>query len=699
MIHAMSTDRQRVLVTAALPYANGPIHFGHIAGNNLPADVFARFQRLKGADVLAICGTDEHGVAITIAAKRENTTPQAIVDHYHGVIARILERMDIRYDNFSRTSRPINHEMAQRFFTDLLEGGFIEEKVEKQLYSVADGMFLADRYVLGTCPKCGHENARGDECPKCGAWLDPLTLIEPRSALSGDRPEVRETKNWYLRLQDFQPKLEAWIGAKDGWKENVLRFVQAMFKEGLRERAITRDLEWGVKVPVDGADGKVLYVWFDAPIGYISASIEWAEAQGTPERWRDYWQSDDTRLVHFLGKDNIPFHCIVFPAMLMGQKEHYVLPDNVPANEFYNLEGRKLNTTAGWYIDVEGFLDKYPVDTLRYTLVATLPELRDTEFSWRDYQMRVNAELADTFGNLVTRVLKFAVSYFDGKVPEAGAFDASDEALLADVRACADEVAACYDGYTFRAGLERAMALAHTTNRYFNEKAPWKSRKTDIVQCATTIHVCIQAIRQLALLFHPIMPQTTERLVGMLGIDTPLGAVGWDAWAEASLPAGHVLGEPAGLFTKIDDDVIATEVAALEAPAATKTKGAPMDAENNDTTYEAPAIRETVSFDDFMKLDLRVGRVVAAEELAKSKKLLKLEIDLGVEKRQILAGMKGHYTPEQLVGTNVVVLANLAPRKMVGEESQGMVLAADAIDGAPLILRIDGEPPTGTTVH
>ena len=688
-------EPRKILVTSALPYANGPIHFGHVVGAYLPADIFVRFHRLKGSDVIYICGTDEHGVAITIAARRAGISPQSLVDRYHGVIKGIFDRMDIRFDNFSRTSRPLNHDMSRKFFQDLLEGGHILQKTERQLYCPEDRLFLADRYIEGICPSCGNENARGDECPKCGKWLDPMTLEAPRCALCGTRPEARDTRNWYLKLQDFEERLKEWIGSKTHWKENVTRFVQAMFRDGLRERCITRDLDWGVKVPLEEARGKVLYVWFDAPIGYISSTMEWAEAQGTPDRWKDYWQNSRCRLVHFIGKDNIPFHCIVFPAMLMGQSEPYILPENVPANEFYNLQGEKFNTTRGWYIDFEEFLEKHPVDTLRYALAAGGPETRDTEFTYEDFQKRVNTELADTFGNLVTRTLKFVVSYMDGKVPQPDPMDATDEALLARTRAVVEEVGALYDEYKVRRALETSMGLAHDANRYFNDRKPWVSRKENPGACGTAIFVCTQVLRTLALLFHPVMPGTTEQLWAMLGVKEPLGGQRWDSFADGALPPGHAIGEPAALFKKIDDKTIAAEVEALKTRAEAHDREAIM---NPTDAGGAEPLKEPVPFEDFLKLDIRIGKILAAEVVEKSKKLLKFQVDLGVEKRQILAGIKGHYDPGTLVGRSVVVLANLEPRKMMGMESKGMILAAEKAGGEPLLLFPDGDPPPGAGV-
>jgi len=693
-------EPEKILVTSALPYANGPIHFGHVVGAYLPADIFVRYHRLKGSDVVYICGTDEHGVAITIAARRAGISPQSLVDTYHEVIKGIFDRMEIDFDNFSRTSRPLNHELSRAFFLDLLEGGYITEKSERQLYCPEDRLFLADRYAEGICPRCGNENARGDECPKCGTWLDPLTLKEPRCAICGTRPEARDTRNWYLKLQDFETDLKEWIGSKSHWKQNVLRFVHAMFKNGLGERCITRDLDWGVKVPLEGAEGKVLYVWFDAPIGYLTSTREWAEAQGTPDRWKEYWLDPCCRLVHFIGKDNITFHCVVFPAMLMGQKEPYILPENVPANEFYNLQGEKFNTTRGWYIDFEEFLEKYPVDTLRYTLAAGAPETRDSEFTWEDFRMRVNAELADTFGNLVTRTLKFVVSYMDGKVPEPGTLMPEDEDLLDRTREVVAEVGELYDTYKVRRAVETSLGLAHAANRYFNDKKPWVARKEDPPACAAAIYVCTQVVRTLALLFHPVMPGTTDRLWAMLGEKEPLGAQRWDAFPDGSLPPGHAIGEPAALFKKLDDKTIAAEIEALEARAAAfatvSEEGKSMD--ETDVGAAAP-IKEAVSFDDFLKMDIRIGKVMEAEAMEKSRKLLRVQVDLGVEKRQVLAGIKGHYDPGALVGRNVVILANLAPRKMMGQESTGMILAAETTGGDPLLLFPDGEPLPGTEVH
>ena len=687
-------DFDRILVTAALPYANGPIHLGHLAGAYLPPDMFCRYQRLKGKDVVFVCGSDEMGVAIMIRVRNEGVSPKDIVDRYHPMITDSFEKFGMSFDNFSRTTNEIHSETSQEFFRNLAEKDVFSLKTEQQLFDPEAGMFLADRFVVGTCPSCGNDNAYGDQCEKCGTTLSPMELVNPRSTITDATPELRETTHWYLPLGDFQERLEKWIDTHPEWKPNVLGQIKSWLNDGLRERAITRDVPWGVPVPQDVAEkigvdasGKVIYVWFDAPIGYISATKEWAKEQGKPEAWKSYWQDEKTRLVHFIGKDNIVFHCLMFPAMLMAHGA-YVLPDNVPANEFLNIEGSKLSTSRNWAVWLHEYLEDLDPDLLRYALATMLPETKDADFNWNEFQTRVNSELADVLGNFVNRTMTFAHRFAKGKVPELVKPDALDQEVIEKLKTFPDRIGSAYDNYRNREAVFETMALARMGNKYFNDSEPWHSRKTNAQQCANTIHVSLQICASLAVLMEPVLPFSAIRMRKMLGMEGVRSSepgqskdgISWDDAGQCLLPVGQKLGESEILFSKIEDDVIEEQKAKL---------GGPEEEVETSEPYEP--VKEIITYDDFVKLDFRMGTVLSAERIPKSKKLLKLQIDLGFEQRQILAGAAEHFEPESLVGQQVAVVANLAPRKMMGMESQGMVLMAEDRTGALSIMQSTGE--------
>ncbi|RMH55364.1 MAG: methionine--tRNA ligase [Bacteroidetes bacterium] len=690
----------RTLVTAALPYANGPIHIGHLAGAYLPADLYCRYRRLRGEDLVFVCGSDEMGVAILMRALAEGTTPRAIVDRYHPMIESSFRAFGMSFDYYGRTTSPTHAQTSQDFFRRLDEQDLFKLKTEEQLYDPEAGIFLADRFVRGTCPVCGYEEAYGDQCERCGSSLSPTELINPRSALTQATPVLRETTHWYLPLGDFQPRLEAWIGTHPEWKPNVLGQIKSWLSDGLKDRAITRDVPWGVPVPEDVAEargvdvqGKVIYVWFDAPIGYISATKEWAARQGDPERWKRYWQDEQTRLIHFIGKDNIVFHCLMFPAMLMGHGQ-FVLPENVPANEFLNIEGQKLSTSRNWAVWLHEYLEDFPPDLLRYALATTLPETKDADFSWKDFQTRVNSELADILGNFVNRTMTFAHRFFDGRVPPLTEPADADREVLAQLAAFPEKIGASYEQFRFREAVFETMNLARLGNKYFNDTEPWHTRKTNPQACANTIHVCLQLCAALGILMEPVVPFAAGRLRAMLNLtgvrsslpgEAEAEALGWDDAGRPLLEVGHALGEAEILFSKIDDDVIEAQIARLRGSAPTF---APADEPG--VPYEP--LRDTITFEEFARLDLRVGRVTAAEPVPKSKKLLRLEVDLGFEQRQVLAGVAQHLTPGELLGKQVVIVANLAPRTMMGLESQGMLLMAEDRDGRLAPLTADAEP-------
>ncbi len=724
---------ERILVTAALPYANGPIHLGHLAGAYLPADIYVRYQRLKRRDVLFMCGSDEHGVPITITAEKEGIRPQDVVDRYHTRNAAAFEKFGMSFDNYSRTSLPLHHKTAQEFFAEFHRRGLLREKQEKQFYDAKAKKFLPDRYVEGTCPVCANPEARGDQCEKCGSYLSPLELIRPRSKITGETPEVRETSHWYFPLGEYQERLEAYVrdrDARDGWKENVLNYCRSWFKEGLQDRAVTRDLDWGVHVPLEGYAHKVLYVWFDAVLGYISATKEWAERRGTPDEWQRYWLSPDTKYVAFIGKDNVVFHCIVFPAMLMAWNEthekQYILPDNVPANEFLNFEGQKFSKSRGWGIDVEDILARFPADPLRYYLAVSLPESRDSDFFWKEFQAKNNNELADILGNFINRTVAFSGRTFDGCVPARGVLGNPEQTILEVLRRTPGIAGDHFERYRFRDGLTDVMNLSRAANKYFNDSEPWKTAKADPARCATTINICLQVSRALAILMQPVLPDACERLWKLLRLPGSAAAQSWNSAAELRIPEGHRIGKPEILFTKIEDEVIERELKALvpqpvtpapvAVPPAAAVPASPatgVPATSDASVPASPAtgvpapvavppaattVKELITFEDFKKIDLRVARVLSAERLPKSEKLLKLQIAVGDERRQVVAGIAQHYAPEELVGRTVIVVYNLKPAKLMGQESQGMILAASDDSGKLAILTPAAEIADGSVV-
>jgi methionyl-tRNA synthetase len=688
------SQHQRILVTAALPYANGPIHLGHLSGAYLPADLYVRFQRLKGRNVLFLCGSDEHGVPITITADKEGVTPQVIVDRYHLRNKNAFAQFGMSFDNYSRTSLPVHHETAREFFADFHRRGILVEKQEQQFFDPKAKKFLPDRYVEGTCPVCSSPDARGDQCEKCGTYLSPLQLISPRSKISGETPEVRDTSHWYFPLGKYQERLEAYIREKstaEAWKENVLNYCKGWFTTGLQDRAVTRDLDWGVKVPLEGYENKVLYVWFDAVLGYISSGKEWAAQQGRPDDWRNYWLAPDTKYVAFIGKDNIVFHCIVFPAMLMAWNDanstHYVLPDNVPANEFLNFEGQKFSKSRGWGIDVEEFLSRYQPDPLRFYLGMTLPESRDSDFYWKEFQAKNNSELADIYGNFVNRTLAFCERTFANVVPQRGALSALDESILGALRQTPQTSAGFFEQYRFRDAITDVMGLARAANKYFNDSEPWKTAKSDRVRCGTTINICLQVTRALAIMMSPVVPFSSARLWSILKLPGTVEGQSWSTASELAIRDGHVLGKPEILFPKIEDKTIEEELKSLGSVSAPVAAVPP----------QAPA-KPTIVYDDFAKIDLRVAKVIAAEKVTKSEKLLKLQVEVGSEHRQIVAGIAQHYAPEALIGKSVVVVFNLQPAKLMGQESQGMLLAASDSTGHLLVVSPSGEIQSGSIV-
>ena len=676
---------QRYTVTAALIYANGPIHIGHLAGCYLPADIYVRYLRSTGKDVAFISGTDEHGVPITIKAKKEGISPQAVVDKYYTQIKQAFRDFGISFDIYSRTTNPVHNETSQAFFTKLYEqGDFIEEVTEQYYDEVAD-QFLADRYIVGTCPVCGNPNAYGDQCERCGTALSPNELIEPHSTLSGSRPVLRATKNWFLPLDRMQPQIEAYVNSHPEWKTNVAGACQSWLKEGLRPRAMTRDLDWGVKVPLPDTDGKVLYVWFDAPIGYISMTKEWAEQQGRD--WELYWRDQNTQLVHFIGKDNIVFHCIIFPAMLMAEGS-YILADNVPANEFMNLEGDKISTSRNWAVWLHEYLDEMPgkQDVLRYVLAANAPETKDSEFTWKDFQTRNNAELVGIFGNFVNRAVVLTQKFCDNKLPAATNLTDYDRQVLNELAQFPDRIGRSIEQYRFREALTHLMDLARLGNKYLAETEPWKAVKTDPARAHTILNLALQISASLSIVCEPFLPFTAEKLRAQLAITDSFD---WTNAGRADLlTEGHELGKGELLFAKIEDDEIDRQMKKL------------LDAKrmNELETKTVPALREQIQYDDFAKMDIRIGTITEAERVPKSDKLLKLKVDDGLGTRQILSGIAKHFSPEEIIGKQVTFLANLAPRKMMGQESQGMILMAEDRDGKLALLQPDQPVWNGGTV-
>ena len=677
----MKKEFKRYLVTSALPYANGPVHIGHLAGVYVPSDIYVRYLRQRGADVISVCGSDEHGVPITIKARKEGVTPQDIVDKYHNIIKSSFERLGMSFDIYSRTTSPTHAKTASEFFRTLYDKGEFSEATSQQYYDEEAQTFLADRYITGTCPKCGNDRAYGDQCEKCGSTLNATDLIDPKSAVSGSKPVMRETKHWYLPLDKHEQMLREWIleGHKE-WKSNVYGQCKSWLDGGLQPRAVSRDLDWGIPVPVEGAEGKVLYVWFDAPIGYISATKDL-----TPD-WEKYWKSEDTKMVHFIGKDNIVFHCIVFPSML---KAHggYILPENVPANEFLNLEGDKISTSRNWAVWLHEYLDEFPgkEDVLRYVLCANAPETKDNDFTWKDFQARNNNELVAILGNFVNRALVLTQKYYEGVVPAAGELTDYDRETLAEMPKIRKALEENIEGYRFREALKEAMNLARLGNKYLADTEPWKIVKTDPERVKTILNIALQITAELSIAIEPFMPFSAAKIIKMLNIEK----LDWERLGEPEvLPAGHVIGKAELLFEKIEDSVVEAQVAKLQA-----TKAANEAAEKTAEPQKAEC-----SFDEFQKMDIRVSTIVAAEKVAKTKKLLKLTVDTGIDTREIVSGIAEHFTPEELVGRQVLVLVNLAPRELKGTLSRGMVLMAEDADGKLVLLSPDKEVKSGSIV-
>ena len=661
----MEKKFKRYLVTSALPYANGPVHIGHLAGVYVPSDIYTRYLRLRGEDVIHVCGSDEHGVPITIKAKKEGITPQQVVDRYHEIIKNAFAGLGIEFDIYSRTSSDMHTVTASDFFRKMNEDGKFVEQTTEQYYDEEAKMFLADRYIMGTCPKCGNERAYGDQCEACGSTLSPDELVEPHSTLSGSVPVKKATTHWYLPLNDYEQMLREWIldGHKE-WKTNVYGQCKSWLDGGLQPRAVSRDLDWGIPVPVEGAEGKVLYVWFDAPIGYISATKEL-----TPD-WEKYWKSEDTKLVHFIGKDNIVFHCIVFPSMLKAHGD-YILPENVPSNEFLNLEGDKISTSRNWAVWLHEYLEDMPgkEDVLRYVLCANAPETKDNDFTWKDYQARNNNELVAVLGNFVNRALVLTQKYYNGVVPACGELTEYDQQTITEFSGIKASLEHNIENYRFREALKDAMNFARIGNKYLADSEPWKLIKTDTERVKTILNIALQITASIATAIEPFMPFSAAKILNMLAVEK----FGWDTLGSMELiAAGHTIGTPALLFEKIEDDVIQRQLDKLEA-----TKAANAAAE-----VKAEPQKEACTFDDFQKMDIRVSTILAAEKVAKTKKLLKLTVDTGIDQRTIVSGIAEHFTPEELVGQQVLVLVNLQPRELKGILSQGMILMAEDATGA-----------------
>ncbi|WP_263603582.1 methionine--tRNA ligase [Chryseobacterium sp. PET-29] len=656
----------RKMITAALPYANGPVHIGHLAGVYIPADVYARFQRRLGKDVAFICGSDEHGIPITIRAKKEGVTPQDIVDKYHEIIKKSFADLGISFDEYSRTTSKNHYETSQDFFKVLYEKGKFTEEMSEQYFDEQAGEFLADRYIVGTCPNCGNENAYGDQCERCGSTLSPSELINPKSMLSGNVPILKETKNWYLPLNEYENFLNEWIieGHKDDWKPNVYGQVKSWLNDGLKPRAMTRDLNWGVPVPLPGAEGKVLYVWFDAPIGYISFTKEWAEKNG--KDWKDYWQSDASDLVHFIGKDNIVFHCIIFPSMMKAHGD-FIMPANVPAFEFLNLENDKISTSRNWAVWAHEYVEDFPgqQDVLRYALLSSAPETKDNNFTWKDFQTKNNSELVGIFGNFINRVAVLIHKYYDGVIPQ-GDVNAPE---LQEISKSAKEISGFLENYEFRNSLTALMNLARFGNQYLQTEEPWKTIKENPEKAAHSLFVGAQIAVALAQLCEPFMPFSSDKLLNMFNVEK-------QSWKDVEtksvlIETGHTINEASLLFSKIEDDVIEAQIQKLE-----QTKQ-----NNKKTNPNANPMKEEITFDDFTKIDLRTATILEAEKVEKADKLLKLTVDTGVDVRTVVSGIAESFTPEEVIGKQVMILLNLAPRKIRGIESQGMLLLTTKPDG------------------
>ncbi|MFT6825995.1 MAG: methionyl-tRNA synthetase [Patiriisocius sp.] len=690
----MSQDPKRYTITAALPYTNGPVHIGHLAGVYVPADIYARFQRMQGKDVAFVCGSDEHGVPITIKAKKEGITPQQVVDKYNGIIKQSFEDFGISFDNYSRTSAKIHHDTASDFFKKLYSEGKFLEEITEQLYDAEANQFLADRFVVGTCPKCGNEESYGDQCENCGTSHNATDLINPKSAITGAVPSVKETKHWFLPLDQYEPFLKEWIldSHKKDWKTNVYGQCKSWIDDGLRPRAVTRDLDWGIPVPAPDADGKVLYVWFDAPIGYISATKEWAAREG--KNWEPYWKDKDTKLLHFIGKDNIVFHCIIFPSMLKADGS-YILPNNVPANEFLNLEGNKISTSKNWAVWLHEYLEDFPdqQDVMRYVLTANAPETKDNDFTWADFQARNNNELVAIFGNFINRVTVLTHKYYEGVVPIAGELLEIDEKTLDTLRAYPAVIASSVERYRFREAQQELMNVARLGNKYLADEEPWKTIKTDEQRTKTVMYVALQIAAALAILSEPFLPHTSKKLRDMLHLSTREveSALQWGdvATKQHLIAAGHTIQKNELLFSKIEESQIQVQMNKLVA-----SKLA-----NEIANKEITPQKDTSTFDDFTKLDLRVGTIVAAEKMPKTKKLLVLKVDTGLDVRTIVSGIAESFTPEEIIGKQVTVLVNLAPRALRGVESEGMILMTEMPDGTLVFVNPDSaDVSNGTTI-
>ena len=660
---------KRKMITAALPYANGPVHIGHLAGVYIPADVYARFQRNTGQEVAFICGSDEHGIPITIRAKKEGITPQDVVDKYHEIIKKSFADLGISFDEYSRTTSKKHYEVSQEFFLNLYNKGKFEEEISEQFFDEQAGEFLADRYIVGTCPKCSNENAYGDQCEKCGSTLSPTELINPKSMLSGNTPILKETKNWYLPLNEYENFLNEWIikGHQDDWKPNVYGQVKSWLNDGLKPRAMTRDLNWGVPVPLPNAEGKVLYVWFDAPIGYISFTQEWAEKNG--KNWKDFWQNEETDLVHFIGKDNIVFHCIIFPSMMKAHGD-YIMPKNVPAFEFLNLENDKISTSRNWAVWAHEYVEDFPnqQDALRYALLSSAPETKDNNFTWKDFQTKNNSELVGIFGNFINRVTVLTQKYYNGIVPQPNEFEQVDKDLYHEMQQIPEKIGKNLDEFRFRDALTEMMNLARLGNKYLADEEPWKVIKDNPERVKTQMFCALQVAGALAYLCEPFLPFTSQKMKSGLN----LGNKNWyEVLNTPPIPTGHQINEMPLLFSKIEDDVIEAQIKKLE-----NTK-----INNQKTNPNANPMKEQISFDDFTKIDLRTATILEAEKVEKADKLLKLKVDTGVDIRTVVSGIAESFSPEEIIGKQVMILLNLAPRKIRGIESQGMLLLTTKPDG------------------
>ncbi len=673
-------EKKRILVTSALPYANGPLHLGHIAGAYLPADIYVRYQRLRGSDIIYICGSDEHGVPITVTADKENITPQEVVDRYHEMNRSDFEKLGISFDHYSRTSTALHHKTAASFFTELNRKGDLVIKEEEQFYSKKSRRFLPDRYVEGQCPHCGYNRARGDQCDKCGKWFEPGELLNPKSNMDGSIPVLKKTSHWYLPMGRFADAWKQWFISKK-WKENVQNYSMGWYEEGLGDRPITRDLHWGVPVPLKEAEGKVLYVWFDAPIGYISATKEWAVKIGDPDLWEAYWKDSDTKLVHFIGKDNIVFHAILFPMILM-EMGGYVLPDAIPANEYLTIEGRKISTSLNYAIWLKDYLEIFPPDPLRYTLAANAPETKDTDFSWGQFQSRNNDELADILGNFINRTLTFIHRNFKNRVPARGELDKSDKEMVALIEEAPRVVGELYEKFQVRNAARSFMDVCRSANKYFNDQAPWETLKKQPAKCATTLNICCQMMRVINIIMTPILPFSSIVLRKMLGLGEELS---WNESAFAPMDEGHMLGQPEILFSKIEDSLILRQKEKLNEIV---TRG----------TGEKDKVSARISFDTFKRVELKTAKVTSAEKVKGTEKLLKLMVDLGEQKRQIVAGVAESYQPGDILGKTVIIVSNLEPTKIKGIVSEGMLLAVKTEKGYS-ILTAEGTPVPGTPVE